>query len=652
MLLIGCLVAVLASWTSSLLVTFPVSTAVTVAPSKRSAVIAGAGPVGLATALTLAKSSVSKFDDITVVERRQADAFESEKAYLYLLDGRGQRCTDSLDNLTRKFADMAVSSKQFTELTEVLTDGTTNVKKLPVLLNSGVEKYWLPRKVMIDGFLQAIVEHNNLDPNEGAPKIKVMFDTEVSSLTFGNGDEGIQVGLQEGGAQKKIISGAALVVGADGMNSFVRKSMADHCAEGCEDCYIPVQKDSDAAGLTYKILTPKNRFNLPLPEGMTRADLIEEEEVCHSTPSGSVGVDPRFAAMTGLKEHDEGVVLTAQQKKEELSASVVREKEKLQSVPERAYAIRGTGSTDASRLSMGLLPVRDDAPRTCNFVARPGHDIWSIHTPTDLKQYMKKQFPQMSRPLSDFVGDEEIQRFVTARPGVFPKPQYCPSPCGFVEAAAADSDACEITPRLDTLSDGQKSGSRGAIVLLGDSLHAFPPDLGQGVNSGLEDVYELSQALEASDGDLEKALPLFERKRMPEVRALVDLMVFGYPYQYNQGPTWKKNLATLNFGVRLLCSKVMPFLFSPPAFFMIQDPSLPYSTVLRRAHRTTTLLWTGALLALSLIFLKPTAATVVLEGGGLGGSLQVSGALKKVGLFLAWLSSRVFRAGPESSLAL
>ena len=101
----------------------------------------GAGPVGLASALTLAKSEKAGFDEITVVERREERAFEAEKAYLYLLDGRGQKLTDSLDGLTKKFAELSVSSKQFTELTEVLTDGTTNVKKLPVLMGSGVEKY-------------------------------------------------------------------------------------------------------------------------------------------------------------------------------------------------------------------------------------------------------------------------------------------------------------------------------------------------------------------------------------------------------------------------------------------------------------------------------------------------------------------------------
>ena len=85
----------LASWAGSLWITFPVASVISSSPMKRSAVIVGAGPVGLATALTLAKSEVAKFDEITVVEKRESMYSKSEKAYQYLLDGRGQRCTDS-----------------------------------------------------------------------------------------------------------------------------------------------------------------------------------------------------------------------------------------------------------------------------------------------------------------------------------------------------------------------------------------------------------------------------------------------------------------------------------------------------------------------------------------------------------------------------
>ena len=54
---------------------------------KLSALIVGAGPVGFSTALAL--DSLGTFSEITVVEKRPETAFESTKAYLYLLDKRG-----------------------------------------------------------------------------------------------------------------------------------------------------------------------------------------------------------------------------------------------------------------------------------------------------------------------------------------------------------------------------------------------------------------------------------------------------------------------------------------------------------------------------------------------------------------------------------
>jgi FAD binding domain len=60
---------------------------------RRSAVIVGGGPSGLAASLLLEKCG---WDDITIVEKRNTNFFESSKAYLYLIDGRGQKCRNAL----------------------------------------------------------------------------------------------------------------------------------------------------------------------------------------------------------------------------------------------------------------------------------------------------------------------------------------------------------------------------------------------------------------------------------------------------------------------------------------------------------------------------------------------------------------------------
>ena len=63
----------------------------------------------------------------------------------------------------------------------------------------------------------------------------------------------------------------------------------------------------------------------------------------------------------------------------------------------------------------------------------------------------------------------------------------------------------------------QSNSAPRGVILMGDALHSFPPDLGQGVNSGLEDVVELDRALTTANNSIPHALKLLEEERMPEV---------------------------------------------------------------------------------------------------------------------------------------
>jgi hypothetical protein len=77
----------------------------------RSAVIVGGGPVGLAASLMLEKCG---WDDITIIEKRPINFFESSKAYLYLIDGRGQKCTNLLGMKTLlKYKNLLFSLNNF-----------------------------------------------------------------------------------------------------------------------------------------------------------------------------------------------------------------------------------------------------------------------------------------------------------------------------------------------------------------------------------------------------------------------------------------------------------------------------------------------------------------------------------------------------------
>jgi hypothetical protein len=76
--------------------------------NKKSAIIVGGGPVGLAGALMLEKCG---WTDIKVIEKRASNYFESTKAYLYLVDRRGQRCTDLIGMI--RFISLLSSSDSF-----------------------------------------------------------------------------------------------------------------------------------------------------------------------------------------------------------------------------------------------------------------------------------------------------------------------------------------------------------------------------------------------------------------------------------------------------------------------------------------------------------------------------------------------------------
>ncbi|CAK0827493.1 unnamed protein product, partial [Prorocentrum cordatum] len=119
-------------------------------------------------------------------------------------------------------------------------------------------------------------------------------------------------------------------------------------------------------------------------------------------------------------------------------------------------------------------------------------------------------------------------------------------------------------------------------VLVGDALHAFPPDLGQGVNSALQDVMVLKEALDAEgDEHPSRAAARFQEARVPEAAALVEMMRVAAPYQYSQS-AWGYRL-TWSFLARLLLNKVSKA-FPLPAFMQVQDPELSYSEAWRRGR--------------------------------------------------------------------
>jgi kynurenine 3-monooxygenase len=240
-------------------------------------------------------------------------------------------------------------------------------------------------------------------------------------------------------------------------------------------------------------------------------------------------------------------------------------------VSTHSYSVRGKFRERRRAMSLGLLPLRDqDRPRPAMLVNWADHQLWQLKTGEEVLNFLAQSFPQL--PLCQMISLPEADRFAKSTGGTFPIPQFCsglhyllPSPTKCNETTAS------------------------SVLLLGDAAHCFPPDMGQGVNSALEDVYILNQVLAENEDDLVRSLPSYETRRSPDVEALVRLAQIAAPWQYNQAPLRTK-LWLMGVVVRLGLSKILPFI-SPPIAFQIRDPQYSYREIWLNEQRTSRILY-------------------------------------------------------------
>lgn len=153
-------------------------------------------------------------------------------------------------------------------------------------------------------------------------------------------------------------------------------------------------------------------------------------------------------------------------------------------------------------------------------------------------------------------------------------------------------------------------------IRTGDAAHAFPPDLGAGLNAALEDVYDLHRAIlhiratttdtttiptttntDTDNGvsgtgtgsgidNLPRILATYQNQRLPEIKGLCETCQIAFPYQYRQSIFWYY-MYIINIVTRLMLNRIAPALFSPSAMSMCQDHRLTWVQVITYAHRTT-----------------------------------------------------------------
>ena len=346
------------------------------------ALVVGGGPAGLATAWVLDQSGF----DVTLLEQRpEASMYESQKAYLYLVDGRGQVFTDAA-GLTDELAspELSVSSTNYT-VTRLMPDGE-RINAVPPILEPNKPAYWIPRQQLC-----ALLARNLPD------SVRTLYGTELKEMVR-TADGGVEVAFAPAGDPSTSSwerQRPTLVVGADGLGSAVRAkcaewSTADDSLDATADDFTMRQLPSPSSGLGYKMI------RLP-PDFRLAAD------------------DPAATA-----------------------------------TPRQAYSVRPAKGAPLGPTRLGLLPVADPTyPRTANVILPPEHAVWKLDGGAAVRRWLADTFPHL--PIDEIVSEAEAADFAAAAPGAFPAPCYVPRQQLLLPSAA--------------------------VCLVGDAIHAFPPDV-------------------------------------------------------------------------------------------------------------------------------------------------------------------------------
>lgn len=112
-------------------------------------------------------------------------------------------------------------------------------------------------------------------------------------------------------------------------------------------------------------------------------------------------------------------------------------------------------------------------------------------------------------------------------------------------------------------------------VLLGDAAHTMSPVLGQGLNSGMEDVAVFAQCLEQQQGNVDAALPAYNKARLPDIQAIMTInevvasFDVGLAFQDQDAvhKAWllgNKLLLGLHMASRTALHKAAPSMFAGP----------------------------------------------------------------------------------------
>ena len=216
--------------------------------NKKSAVIVGGGPVGLATALTLSNPPHSY--DVTVVEQASVEQYDPTKAYLYNVNPRGQVWMK--ENFPSALAKLQVRGSQgsMSRITIVPANPQKPIPEIKTLAPFDTKKnnprvqgeqevqvvnlqddqvdtrnYWIPRHSMICLLEDEIKEQQAARQDSSEKQLEVgriQLKKNRKFTTLEPVDNGsLQVCVEELTSGEKETYHGSLVVAADGFNSAV-----------------------------------------------------------------------------------------------------------------------------------------------------------------------------------------------------------------------------------------------------------------------------------------------------------------------------------------------------------------------------------------------------------------------------------------------
>ena len=205
---------------------------------------------------------------------------------------------------------------------------------------------------------------------------------------------------------------------------------------------------------------------------------------------------------------------------------------------------------------------------------RPNFFLYKCRTVAQVYEALDREFPQ----LQGMISTESVKNYLSTTPIIFSKPSWASKAATTVNGVG--------------------------VALVGDALHHFPPDIGQGVQAGLVDVQELLRQLSTCK-DSEEALKRYSDVAVNEAAAICRLVPRLVPYQYNMRGKWDrlgKCLFSANLWVRKRLSKgagagrfPFPFYPAPVTQILQQEPVLAYSEIWRQQR------WNDSVLTVMLV---------------------------------------------------